>query len=73
MTFAKPTDAKTARQFLQELHDAGLLYHPEERAADCLSFHKLSTDRLAEIERNMRATFDYLDPCAVAVELTTAD
>ena len=65
-----PTSASTARTFLAELADAGMLFHPEEDASDCLASHNLPADKLAEIGRCMAATFDYLDdPCEDALAL----
>lgn len=73
MTFTTPTDAATAAAFIRELHSAGLLYHPEDDAADCLAHHNLPADTLATIQRNMDATFALLDdPCEVALDLAMA-
>ena len=70
MRFSAPADRETAILFLTELADAGLLFHPEEAAADCLAHHGLTDDTLAEIDRHMSATFIHLaDPCEVALEL----
>lgn len=66
MTYLEPvTDYTSARAFLEALHAAGLLYHPEERAHECLRLHNLPADALDTISANMAATFDHLiDPCA---------
>ena len=62
--------AETASAFLAALHTAGLLFHPEESAFDCLAHHGLPTCDLLTINCNMAATFHYLpDPCAIALDL----
>lgn len=72
--FTFPVDAESARQFLRELHARGLLYHPEDPAADCLGHHALSAEELAGIEARMRATFDHLeDPCEDALALLNSE
>lgn len=64
------TDYTTARAFLEALHAAGMLYHPEESAAECLRLHRLDADTLETISANMAATFDHLtDPCARCIAI----
>ena len=68
--FQTVDSAESARAFMSELSRAGLLYHPEDSAHDCLSAHALDASTLDTIESRMRACFDYLDdPCAYGVEL----
>lgn len=71
--FTVPTDAATAKTFLAELADAGLMFHPEDGAHDCLHECGLTPETVDEIDRCMRATFDHLaDPCETALELINA-
>lgn len=69
--YRKPvTSDYTAKAFLVALHHAGLMYHPEDRASDCLSYHHLPSADLATIQSNMSATFRFLDdPCEMALTL----
>ena len=68
---ARVNDAATARAFLEAMHAAGLLYHPEDSAYDCLRHHDLGTMALNTINANMAATQVYLpDACATALEIT---
>lgn len=66
------TDEATAKAFLTDLHARGLAYHPDDRASDCLSFHKLPVEKLQAIQINMRATFDHLDPSEFLLVLINA-
>lgn len=62
--------AESARAFFVALHDHGLLFHPEDSAADCLSHHGLAGWAIDQIERNRVRCFTYLpDPCEVALEI----
>jgi hypothetical protein len=62
-------DADSAVAFLAGLAAAGLLYHPEESAFDCLAHHGLPSCVLQNIQDGMRATFLHLsDPCATALQ-----
>lgn len=71
--FTMPTDSTSSIMFLMELHEKGLLYHPEENAFDSLQQHDLPVRILEEIDMKMRAIFQYLvDPCAVALDVTKA-
>lgn len=73
MKLTTPVNCETAIQFMRELQDNGLAYHPEDSAVDCLSHHGLSAEVLQQIDANTKACFDVLpDPCAVAVALTNA-
>jgi hypothetical protein len=66
-------DAASACRFLESLHAEGLLYHPEEDAADCLRHHDLGTMAINHIRANMAACFAYLpDPCETALALHNA-
>jgi hypothetical protein len=68
--FAPVIDADTARAFLTALDAAALLYHPEDRADDCLSCYGLSVTDLARIEDAMRSTHLHLsDPCVFCLTL----
>jgi hypothetical protein len=68
--FAPVIDADTARAFLTALDAAGLLYHPEDRADDCLSCYGLSVHDLRAIEGAMRSTHLHLpDPCDFCLTL----
>ncbi|WP_407496803.1 hypothetical protein [Pseudooceanicola sp. MF1-13] len=70
VTFTTPTDALTATAFLAELHQLGWLYYPRESAVTGLWMHQLPPAMVADINRNMRATFRHLpDPCATALEM----
>jgi hypothetical protein len=61
---------ETAKAFLTALHDHGLLYHPEESAFDSLTSHNIGKAFLGQIDRNMKACFQYLaDPCEFALTL----
>jgi hypothetical protein len=67
------TDAASACRFLESLHAEGLLWHPEEDAADCLRSSGLGSADLAAVDAAMAATFDFLpDPCDVALALHNA-
>lgn len=63
------TDEATAKAFLTDLHARGLAYHPDDRASDCLQFHKLSVEEVQAIQINMRLTFDHVDPSEILLEL----
>lgn len=67
---ANVNSADTAKAFLAALHDAGLLFHPDDNAFDCLRHHNLPQCNLLTINCNMAACFRYLpDPCATALDL----
>ncbi|WP_395175843.1 hypothetical protein [Roseibium alexandrii] len=67
--FAIPTDQVSARRFLASLANAGLMYHPEDNAADCLGHLSLANSDIAAIQTAMDTCFELLDdPCAVALE-----
>lgn len=71
--FTTPTDSTTSIMFLMELHEKGMLYHPEENAFDSLSHRNLPARIVEEIDMKMKATFKYLaDPCEVALEVMNA-
>ncbi len=67
---ANVNSADTAKAFLAALHDAGLLFHPDESAFDCLLHHDLPKCNLMTINCNMAACFQYLpDPCETSLHL----
>ncbi|KZL24245.1 hypothetical protein [Pseudovibrio sp. Ad37] len=69
-SFVTPTCVATSKQFIFELGAAGLLYHPEDRADDCLRDHNLDAETLASIQEKMDAASSHLsDSCAVALEV----
>lgn len=72
MAYLDPVKSpKTAKGFLRALHKAGLLYHCEESARDCLDWHNLPESTLQGIEDNMHACFQYLpDPCQTALNVS---
>jgi len=68
MAYTTPTDAETSRQFLAELHRNGMLWHPEETAAECLL--DVTAGEAADLDSKMAATFQFLtDPCVDALAL----
>jgi len=66
------TDEATSRNFLNALFTAGLAYHPDDSAADCLSDKGLSVRYLRTIQRNVTATFAFVDPSAIILDLINA-
>lgn len=65
-----PRDPAAARAFLDRLHSAGLLYHPDDLAADCLAHHRLAPRALRRIEAGMEACRAILpDPSHIALEV----
>ncbi len=74
--FTKPVDSTTAIIFLTELSLAGLNYHPDDSAADCLRNYNLSDELLDLIECYQKATFNYLPAATVhtiALDLVNAE
>ena len=68
------TDAESAMAFLRALHVNGLLYHPEEDAAGCLTLHDLPLETVSAIEANMTQTWQFLlDPCETALRIANAE
>ena len=66
--------AEKAIEFLKSLHEHGLLYHPEESAAACLAQHGIVRTYLAQIDRNMKRCFNFLqDPCDTALKIINGD
>lgn len=66
------TDEQTAVDFLKSLFVHGLAHHPDDATADCLFDKGLSDEQLSGIQANMTATFDFVDPSAVLLELMDA-
>lgn len=66
--------AESAMAFYAALHEFGMLFHPEDPAADCLQHHGLAHWAIAQIERNRIASFKYLkDPCEIALQLLNGE
>jgi hypothetical protein len=69
-TFSPVTDAETAIAFLSALLDAGMLYHPDDSAADCLGDRGIAPEALDLIQTAMQAAHDHLaDPSETALHL----
>ena len=47
------TDLAGARAWLAALHNAGMMFHPDDCAADCLDGHGLTAEQLRNIDANM--------------------
>ena len=70
---APVTSSDTATAFLRALNGAGLMYHPEESAYECLEHHKLGSMALNRINFNMAQCFAFLpDPCETALDIMNA-
>jgi hypothetical protein len=65
-------DADTATAFLNGLHGKGLAFHPDDRASDCLRDCNLSRVAIQAIQINMRATFAFVDPYEILLDLINA-
>lgn len=64
------TDRESAIAFLESLADCGLLFHPDDSAADCLQHHRLAAWSLEQIQRNMnRARAILPDICETALAI----
>lgn len=67
------SDESTAKAFLTALHGAGLAYHPDDSADDCLSSHGLSVAQLSHIQACVTNSFSFVDPSAVLLDLINAN
>ena len=69
------TTHAAAVEYLQRLHATGLLFNPEDAAADCLTEHNLRPEQISAIQNNVDQLFeiDYpadVCPCAIAMEVS---